>query len=78
VLQFDPTVNLGSIAIVISILTMAVTIGRRFGAIEQTVKDLERSMTNLARVFESHEGHDDKRFKELRDEIRDRRRWERK
>lgn len=56
--------SLGSIMIVVSIITMAVTIGRKFGSLEQT-------LSNIVATYERHEQADERKFQDLEQRFRE-------
>lgn len=52
-------ISLGSILIIVSILTAAVSVGRKFGV-------LERGLADLVKMFDRHDGEDARQFGEIR------------
>ncbi len=57
-MHFTGDISAGSIAIVFSVITMAITVGLRFGALERGLKD-------LIKAFDHHEREDREHFQQL-------------
>ena len=55
-MQFTGEITLGNIAIVVTLITIAIGIGRRFGGMEQLLKGHALTLSDHAKRLDNYEG----------------------